>query len=214
MKKPLPLPLTKNVDEMDAAVLGHLDMLAKKVERLTGFTVQRNDPASADFLMTLYAGQLVWNDINARVSVLFAGLSARQDETTRQCHAATADLRRARGELDTARKQFRRDVQLVADFTRRQLTTEADGSGSKTLLGLMNSTLQRFEARIANFDTVAERRAKAMMAALERRDQVVRAKEENYGSIRKAWTRVEHAVGVGPLVAVAAACAALYLAVR
>lgn len=199
---------------MDAAVLGHLDMLAKKVERLTGFSVQRNDPASADFLMSLYAGQLVWDDINARVSVLFAQMLVLQDETTRQCQAATTELRKARGELDAIRKQFRRDIELVADFNHRQLATEADTSGSKTLLGLMNSALQRFEARIARADAVGERRAKAAVAALERRDQVAREREATYGPIWKAWMRIDHAVGVSPLISIGILCAVLYLALR
>lgn len=159
MDKPVPLPLTKDAEELERAMLDQLDLVAKRVERLTGFAVRRHDPASADFLMSLYAGQLLWNDINHRVSVLFGQSVASQNGLLRQYSAAvdelqqaTREMQQARDEVNQAREALRNEARAVASLFLEQVTKTEDQRGTKTLLGLMTHAVKRLEERTSKLE--------------------------------------------------------------
>jgi hypothetical protein len=136
-----PLPWGIDESQMDSELLERLDLISKRIERLTGFTVKRNDPAAADFLMSILAGQFIWNDIDERYEVLARQQAESMNQALQEMRALCTQITRARDEV-------RQTTAHVALAFRTQLERDTYGPhGRLTFKGLLMNTLTNAERR-------------------------------------------------------------------
>ncbi len=184
------LPLTQDVDVMEAAVLERLDVVSKRVERLTGFAVRRNDPAAADFLMTMFASQLAYNDFEARARMVHDARMAEMKAYAKahETHLlgvlervanALSTLTDAQGDLRGARADLQSTARQVAALLLQQLTSQTDDQGNMTLLAVTDRVIASMEARARKADE----------ATVDMFDEAAS------GAARKAETKAIEAIG-------------------